>query len=193
MRKLAAQRRDRARQGVGNRDFPLGQIDPLKLLLHRVADRRLLLGRQAAECRSETGLGEILLGQLGQAHQREGGVVLAEIGAHAVQAPVIHQVGFLETGLAGDDVVGRHQRRAAGRDEPVGLRRGALVGQHRRPGEQRKTADGHREQYPFEDVADRIFLDPRTDRRAAIHRVPSFPLVPEKHAQSAEANLHTII
>ena len=112
--KIAAQRRDGAGQGVGDRDFLPGEIDPLKLLLHGGADRGLLLGRQAAERRPEAGLRKIFLGQRGQAHQRERRVVLTEIGAHAVEAPVIHQVGFLKTGLAGDDVVVGHDRRAAG-------------------------------------------------------------------------------
>ena len=114
MARSLPQRRDGAGQGVGDRDFPLGEIDPLKLLLHGGADRGLLLGRQVAECRPETGLREIFLGQRGQAHQRESRIVLAEIGAHAIQAPVIHQIGFLKTGLAGDDVVVGHDRCAAG-------------------------------------------------------------------------------
>ena len=172
LRHLGPQRRDGARQGVGNGDLPPREVDPLQLLLHVVAHRGLLLRRQGVETNSEAGLGKLFFGQRGQAHQCEGGVVLAEIGAHAIEAPVIHQVGFLKTGLAGDDVVAGHQRRAAGGDEAVRLRRRPFVGQHRRPGEQRETADGHGEQDPFEDVADRVF---QRAAEPAVYVVIGFP------------------
>ena len=129
----------------------------MQLPLHLLTHRGLPICGQGVEPNSEAGLGKLLFGQLGEAHQGEGGVVLPEIGAHAIEAPVIHQVGFLETSLTGDNVVGGHQGRSAGRDEPVGLRGCPLVGQDGRPGEESKTADRHREQYPFEDVADRVF------------------------------------
>ena len=146
-RDLAAHRGDRAGQGVGNDDRLPGQVDALQL-------RRCIVSRTAACCSAVSaakalpnrGLGDVVLGQRGEAHQMRGGVVLAEIGAHAVEAAVIHQVGFLKAGLAGDDVVGGHQDCAAGTDEAVGLRRRAFVGQHRRPGEQREADDGDNQQ-----------------------------------------------
>ena len=108
-----------------------------------VADRRLLIGRQAVERLVELVCARLVLGQRGQAHQRPGGVVLAVIGPHAVQAAVVHQVGFLKSALASDDVVARHQRRAARGDEAFRLRRRTFVGEHRRPREQSEAADRH--------------------------------------------------
>ena len=53
--------------------------------------------------------GDIVLRQRAEPHQGRGGVILAIIGAHAVEAAVIHQVGFLEAALAGHDVGGGHE------------------------------------------------------------------------------------
>ena len=97
-----------------------------------------------------------------QPHQRRGGVVLAVVGAHAVEAAVIHQVGFLEAALAGDDVVVGHEHRAVRAHEAIGLRRGEAVGRRRRPGQQREGENGDGEQHPFEHVADGV-LDRRID------------------------------
>ena len=68
---------------------------------------RLVAGRNGARRRGAR-VGEALLGEHPQANERRSGVILAEIGPHAVDAAVIHEIGFLEAALAGDDVVGGH-------------------------------------------------------------------------------------
>ena len=156
LRHLGPQRDDRARQCFGNGDLALRQVDRLQLPPHLVADCGFPIFGQPVETRCEALLGELLLGQFRKPHQRKGGVVLPEIGAHPVKAPVIHQVCFLETGLSGDDILGGHQGGTTGRDEPVGLGGGPVVGQHRRPCKERKASDRDGEQYPFQDVADPV-------------------------------------
>jgi hypothetical protein len=51
---------------------------------------------------------DVVLGELSETRQRESGVVLAEIRAHPIEAAIVHQIGFLEAGLADEDVVGGH-------------------------------------------------------------------------------------
>ena len=58
-------------------------------------------------------LGEALFGEHAEPDQRRGGIILAEIGSHAVDAAVIHEVGFLEAAFAGRDIVGRHDHVSA--------------------------------------------------------------------------------
>ena len=43
-----------------------------------------------------------------EANERRSGIIFPEIGAHSVDAAVIHQIGFLKAALARDDVVGGH-------------------------------------------------------------------------------------
>ena len=97
-----------------------------------------------------------MLGQHSEPDEGRGGVILAEIGAHPVDAAVVHQVGFLEAALAGDDVVGGHDDVAAAVGERLRVRRSLLVGQDRRPAEQGEAEDGRDQQHPFEDVADGV-------------------------------------
>ena len=78
--------------------------------------RRLLVGRQCVERLAELRLCDARLGQSGKPDQGPGGVVLSIVGAHAVQAAVIHQVGPLKAGLARKDAIGGHQHR------PIGVR-----------------------------------------------------------------------
>ena len=117
--------------------------------------QRFVAGRRGAR-RSGGGVGEALLGEHAQPDERRGGIILAEIGAHAVDAAVVHQVGFLEAALAGDDVVRRHDHVARAIGEGLRMRRRLLVGEDRRPAEEAETDDRDDQQYPFEDVADRI-------------------------------------
>ena len=116
---------------------------------------RLVAGRFRAwrRCRR---ICERLLRQHAEAHQRRGGVILPEVRAHPVDAAVVHQVGFLEAALARDDVVGGHDHIAGAIGEGLRLRRRLLVGEHGRPAQQAEADDRDDQQYPFQDVADRI-------------------------------------
>ena len=87
---------DAAAGVVGSGGVPAGPVSASDLL-----PGALVFGGVCA------GVGEALLGQHAEPDQGRGGIILAEIGPHAVDAAVIHEVGFLEAALAGDDVVGR--------------------------------------------------------------------------------------
>ena len=126
LRDLAAQRRDRRGDRVGNGRDRLGQIDALKLDLHRRLDRRLLFRGQIRQRLAGSGLGDVLFGQRREPDEVGGRVILPEIRPHAVEAAVIHEIGFLKAGLAGLDVGSRHEERAVGRDETVGKGRRSL-------------------------------------------------------------------
>jgi hypothetical protein len=138
----------------------LGQIDALQLGLHRRFDRSALLHRQFRQRLAATRLGKVVLGQGGEAHKIGGRVILPEIRPHAVEAAVIHQVGFLEAGLPDLDVGRRHQNRAIAGNKPVGKGRSGLVGEVCRPAEDPETPDGNYQQDPFEHVAHRILCGP---------------------------------
>ena len=97
-------------------------------------------------------------------------VILPEIRPHAVEAAVIHQIGFLKPRLAGLDIGCCHQNSAAGGNEPVrkGWRR--FVSQLGGPAENGEGHDADDQQDPFEDVAHGVFggpLDPFYLRRHA--------------------------
>ena len=102
------------------------------------------------------GVGEALLGEHPEPDQGRGGIILPEIGPHAVDAAVVHQVGFLEAALAGDDVVRGHDHVARAIGEGLRMRRRLLVGEHGRPAEQGETEHRDNQQHPFENVADRV-------------------------------------
>ncbi len=145
---LAAQALDRRRQRRRHGHHRPGQVEAAQFRLHPGPRRGGLAAR-----------GEVRLGQLGEPDQIGGGVILAEIRAHAVEAAVIHQVGLLKPGLAGDDVGARHQRRAVGRDQLLGNRRRRLVGELRRPAEQGEGRHRDRQQQPFQNVGYRVLAD----------------------------------
>ena len=151
---------DAAAGVVGSGGVPAGPVSASDLL-----PGALVLGGVWPE------FGEALLGQHAEPDQRRGGVILAEIGAHAVDAAVVHEVGFLEAALAGDDVVGRHEHIAGAVGEGLRVRRRLLVGEHRRPSEQRETDHRSDQQHPFQDVADGI--DRRFGQLLVLHvRLP---------------------
>ena len=153
---ITAQRVDGSRQCIRHSDLTQSEVDVLKLRAHRVADRGLLVRRQLVVRLAECRLGETLLDQPGQTDQRPGGVVLAVVRAHPVQAAVIHQIGLLKSGLAGDDILVRHQQRTVRTDEAIRLWRGTFVGEDGRPREQGETHDRDGKQNPFEHIADAI-------------------------------------
>ncbi len=156
LRDIAAQRDDRTGPCVGNADRLQRQVDALQLIAHGTANGSLLVGGELVERPAELHLGDARLGQSGEADQRPGGIVLAEIGPHAVEASVVHQVGLLEAGLAGEDVVGRHQQPTAGADEAFRLRRRPFVGDGGGPDHQCECDHCDREQDPLEHIADRV-------------------------------------
>ena len=88
--------------------------------------------------------------------KRRGGVILAEIGAHPVDAAVVHEVGFLKAALASDDIVPGHDDVAGAICESLRLWRSFFVSENCCPAEQRKTDHRDDQQDPFKDVADRI-------------------------------------
>ena len=85
----------------------------------------------------------LVLGQRGEAHEIGGGIILPKIRPHAIEAAVIHEIGFLETGLARLDVGGGHEERAIGGDKAVGKGRRLLVGKDGRPTEYRESHNGN--------------------------------------------------
>jgi hypothetical protein len=101
-------------QGIRNSDLALCQVDMLKLPPHRIADLCLLLRRECGKRFAEARLRQIVLDETRQPNERPGCIILPIVGAHAVQAPVIHKVGFLESRFAGNDVGIRHHCRAGG-------------------------------------------------------------------------------
>jgi hypothetical protein len=68
----------------------------------------LLLARKCIECLAESRLCEVFFSQGCHARKREGGKVLAEIGAHAVEASVVHKVGLLKTRFSRNDITRGH-------------------------------------------------------------------------------------
>jgi len=160
--------------GIGKDHCRLREVDRLQLLLHQRGRRCLLVGSEALECPPIARARDILAGHRAQLVERRGGVILAEIGPHAVDAAVVHQVGFLEAALAGDDVVGGHDQRSRPVSEALRLRWRFFIGEDRRPGEEREADDGNGEQDPFQDVADAV--DRRLAKVAVLHGGSPFEL-----------------
>jgi hypothetical protein len=163
LRDLAAKRGDRCSQGIGDDGDRLGQVDPLKLGLHCRLDARPLLRGQIRQGFAALCPRDVVLGENGETREVGGRVILSEIRPHAVEAAVIHQIGFLKARLAGLNIGRGHQNRTARRDEAIGKRGRRFVGQLGRPAEDRETDNGNDEQDPFEDVAHGIFgwlIDP---------------------------------
>ena len=151
---------DAAAGVVGSGGVPAGPV-----VGERLVARRLGSGWRGA------GVGEALLGQHAEPDERRGGVILPEIGPHAVDAAVVHQVGFLEAALAGRDIVGGHDHIAGAIRKGLRMRRRLLVGEHRRPAQQREANYRGDQQYPFQDVAD--WIDRRTGKVLCGHvRLP---------------------
>jgi hypothetical protein len=138
--------------------------------------RRPILGVEAGKRFAEARPGDVAFGHLAEAEEVFGGIILAEIRAHAVEAAVIHQIGALERGLAALDVLRRHRGGAVRGKEAVRLRRRPAVGHVGRPTEKGKGENGDGQQDPFENVADPVLLQPSHDGCAAVHRTPSLPL-----------------
>jgi len=158
-----------------------GEIDTLQHLLHGGLDRRLLFGGQGRERLSITRFRDVALRKPGDTHKVVCGIVLAEIGTHAVNAAVIHQIGFLEARLARDDILAGHEDGARSAHKAVWKWWRALVSKLGRPGKRRKARDSDNQQDPFENIADRIGYPRRTIRRLCAHlpllrMVPTFPL-----------------
>ncbi len=143
-------------------DLRLRQIDALQIALHDRGRCGLLVRGERCEYLPGRRQGDIVLRLRAQPHQSRGGVILAIVGAHAVEAAIVHQVGFLETALARYDVVVSHEHRTVGAHEAGGLRWCQAVRRRRRPGEQREGDNGDDQQHPFEHIADGIF-DRRID------------------------------
>ncbi len=147
LRQLILESEDRRPERRRNRGGGRGKVNLAQF--GRGARRRLGGGGAAW-------IGEVGAGQLGQPYKIGGGIIFAEIRPHAVKRAVIHQIGTLKPGLAGDDVGGRHQHAAIRSDDARRDRRRLAIGQIGRPAQDRKAGNCNHKQHPFENIADRI-------------------------------------
>src|SRR5262252_8860163 len=115
---FGAERGDRGGKFSRQRDFAPCQVDSLELTAHRIANGGALLRRESIEVLRKFCLGDIVFGQTSQPLQCEGGVVVAEIRAHAIKAAVVHQVGLLEPRFTCKDVRTCHHGGAGWIGEP---------------------------------------------------------------------------
>ena len=128
----------------------------LELRPHGISHPRLLLGHERGIGFAELRLSEVVFDEASQTNECPGRIVLPVIGAHAIQAPIVHQVGPLESGLAGNDIGIQHHYRTGRGHKPLRLRRCTIIREDRGPGEDGKTNDRDTKQDPFEHIADRI-------------------------------------
>ncbi len=112
------------------------QIYVLQLLAHCVAHCGLLVRWQLLERFAELRLRNPRLDQSRKPDKCPCRIVLAVVRPHAVQAAEIHQIRFLESGLARQDVVRRHQQGATGVHEAFRLRWSTFVGEESGPAQQ---------------------------------------------------------
>ena len=109
---LSAPGGDRPRQRIGQHCRLGRKVDALQNFLHGGSHCGLLFRGQGCKRFAIVRFGDIRLGQLCDADEVVGSVILSEVGAHAINAAVIHQVGFLESGLASDHILGCHHDNA---------------------------------------------------------------------------------
>jgi hypothetical protein len=159
-----------------------GEIDVLKLPLHRGLHRPAIVIAERGECFSEALAREVIGGDFAETQQIFGGVVFAEIRSHAVDAAVIHQVGTLKRRFAVRDILRRHDERAVRGRESIRLRGRRPIRDKRRPGEKRKSNDRNAEKRPFQYGTYPVFLHALQDRRVCIHQGSPFSNTSWRHS-----------
>ena len=128
----------------------------MEIAAHFCRNSVLPLSREACECGMIVCARNVVACGERQLFHDRGRIILTIIGAHAVQAPVIHQIGFLEASLARNDIRALNKHAAVGRDELLRLRGRALIGYFRRPDQKCRSQKSGREKNPFQDGTDRI-------------------------------------
>ena len=156
LRDLASQRRDGPGQRVRNDRRTLREVDLLQLRLHRHTYSGRTLGAQCGERLAVRRLRDVAFGQCAEPDEILRGVVRTEIGSHAIETSVIHEIGFLKARFARLNILRRHQKPAVVGDEPIREGRRLPVCDAGRPGKNPKRCNGDKEQDPFQDVADGI-------------------------------------